>query len=403
MRKDAEKIYTGAISASMPGEAVRSALRLFIMPKGRLIIVSIGKAAWQMAKAAMDFLGLKSCTGAVITKYRHSLGELSGLEIYEAAHPVPDAAGIAATERVLELTANLCADDCVLFLVSGGGSALFESPICTQEQLSALTESLLRSGAEIGEINAVRKHISKVKGGRFAEHVYPGRIFSVVLSDVLGDRLDVIASGPAVCDSSTVSDVLEIFRKYNISFPEEYLSETPKQLTGVETVIGGSVRDLAKAAEKIAAELGYEAHIISVSECGEARLLGERIGMLAREKSRTGAALAYIFAGETVVKVKGQGKGGRNQEVALAAAPLIAGIAGASVFSVGSDGTDGPTDAAGGYVDGQSYDKMLSLGIDPISSLDNNDAYNALARVGGLIFTGPTGTNVNDISVLLIK
>lgn len=410
MRKDAEKIYTGAIKACLPESAVRDALAGFTLPIGRLVLIAIGKAAWKMARAACDVIDEKGGSvdsGAVLTKYGHSEGKMPSLEIYEAGHPIPDESGILATERILEMTRGLSKDDLVLFLISGGGSALFECPKCSLDELQDLTGSLLSSGADIKEINAVRKHLSRVKGGGFAEHISPAHVYAIALSDVIGNRLDVIASGPCSPDSSTVADVMSTIDKYDISLSPEILSylgeETPKSLTNVTNRIGGSVTELCLAARDIADSLGYKAEILTDSEEGIAREVGDRLAVLAREKRDTDTDLAYIIGGETVVKVKGSGLGGRNQEIALSAALGIEGIDNVCIFSVGSDGTDGPTDAAGGYSDGNTIKKMRENGITPEDMLENNDAYHALESVGALIKTGPTGTNVNDVAVLLIR
>ena len=411
LREDAERIYSGAIRACIPDSAVTEAMKSFALPEGRLILISIGKAAWKMAKRARDIvileLGGKIDAGAVITKYEHSEGEIPDLEIYEAAHPIPDDAGVFATERILEMTENLTERDTVLFLVSGGGSALFESPLCSLSELTALTKKLLASGADINEINSVRKHVSKVKGGRFAEHIYPAKFFAIALSDVLGNRLDTIASGPTAPDVSTSSEVRDVLSKYGIDASEQVLEalalETPKSISNGVHCIGGSVSELCREAQKICESLGYKTEIISESEAGIAREVGARLARLAVEKCDTDIPLAYIIGGETVVKIKGNGLGGRNQETALAATPIISGHNNIAVFSVGSDGTDGPTDAAGGYVDGNSYTNMTRAGINPLSALEDNDSYNALSSIGCLIVTGPTGTNVNDVAVALIR
>lgn len=409
LRKDAEKIYTGAISACLPDATVIEAMKGFSAPKGRIILVAVGKAAFRMASCAAECvrkMGLLISAGAVITKYGHSEGEIEGVEIYEAGHPIPDENGVMATERVLSITENLTEDDTVLFLVSGGGSALFESPCAPLSELSELTRALLASGADINEINTVRKHASRVKGGRFAEHVYPAKIFSVVLSDVIGGRLDTVASGPAVPDSSTSKEALAILKRYKIKVSPVMRSaletETPKEIKNATHFIGGSVRELCFAAKREAEALGYKAEIITSSETGIASELGARLAELALEKSDTDIPIAFIVGGETVVKLKGDGLGGRNQETALAAASLISGYNNIAIFSVGSDGTDGPTDAAGGFVTGESYCKMLDAGINPLRALDNNDSYNALSAIDGLIITGPTGTNVNDVAAVLI-
>lgn len=404
LREDAKLIYESAINESLPDSAVRSALSDFEIKDGRLILVSVGKAGWQMANAAYKILGEKVEAGIVITKYGHSKGKIGSLEIYEAGHPVPDENGMRATERALELTRGLEANDSVLFLVSGGGSALFECVKFPLSELSRLTAEMLASGASIEEMNTVRKHLSEVKGGRFAEWVFPARIHSVILSDVVSSRLDVIASGPTVEDASTSKEAIDIAKKYALVLTEKQLDlisrETPKKLSNSTHTVSGSVSELCKAAKRAAEALGYEAYVMTDRMDTEARRAGELIGSVAAKLAKERKTpLALIFGGETVVCLKGNGLGGRNQELALSAAKYINGLSGVAVFSVGSDGTDGPTDAAGGYVDG----KTLSLIPDCQRFLDNNDSYNALKLSDGLIFTGPTGTNVNDFSAILIK
>ncbi len=407
LRLDAEKIYTAAIRESLPDEAVRRALSELPTYSGRLILVSIGKAAWQMAYAAHAILGKKIDTGIVITKYKHSKGALSRLEIYEAAHPVPDEEGLFATRRALEITEGLSSDDLVLFLISGGGSALFEDISFPLSELSSLTSALLSSGASIEEINTVRKHLSNVKGGRFAEHCAPARIFAVVLSDIIGSPLDMIASGPACADSTTAEDALGVINKYSIKISDSLLElikrETPKAVNNSVHIVSGSVSELCISAHRVAESLGYESNILTDSLDCEAREAGAFLGSIARTHANDGKKLAFIAGGETVVHLKGHGKGGRNQEIALSAARYIENIPSVAVFSVGSDGTDGPTDAAGGYADGCTKTKIESSGNTLISYLDNNDAYNALLVSDGLIFTGATGTNVNDVAVVLIN
>lgn len=404
LREDAKFIYESAIKASLPDSAVEKALADFDFPRGRLLLVSIGKAAWQMANAAYRILGDRIDGGAVITKYGHSNGKIGELEIYEAAHPVPDENALIATKRVLDMTDALSMDDAVLFLVSGGGSALFEYVDFPLADLSALTAEMLSSGASIEEMNTVRKHLSEVKGGRFAEHVYPARVYSVVLSDIISSRLDMIASGPTVSDDSTVGEASDVVEKYSLSLTERQAEllrrETPKMITNAVHVVSGSVSELCLSARDAAISLGYDAEIVTDTLDIEARTAGENIGSMAAElSSKAKKPICRIFGGETVVHLKGNGLGGRNQELALSAAKHISGLGNVAVFSVGSDGTDGPTDAAGGYVDGETLTRIK--GYD--SYLDNNDSYNALMLSDGLIFTGPTGTNVNDFAAILIK
>ena len=405
LRKEAKIIMDAALLSALPDSAVRSALDNASFGSGRLILVSIGKAAWQMAKAASDCLAGRIDSGIVITKYGHSMGSIPSVRIFEAGHPVPDSNSFAATDEAVRMVSGLTADDTVLFLISGGGSALFEKPLSPESDLDRLTRELLACGADIVEMNTLRKRFSAVKGGRFAELCSPAHVFTIVLSDVLGDRLDMIASGPAHPDSSTADDARAIVRKYGITMSAEMLAlidrETPKALDNVETHITGSVRQLCAAAEKAASSLGYDTVLLTDQLTCTARDAGVFLSNIARTHAGEGRKLAYLAGGETVVHLTGHGKGGRNQELALAAAEGIAGL-NACVFSLGSDGTDGPTDAAGGITDGDTFRVLKEQGTVISDVLKDNDAYNALKKCDGLIFTGPTGTNVNDISVLLI-
>ena len=405
LRKEAKIIMDAALLSALPDSAVRSALDNASFGSGRLILVSIGKAAWQMAKAASDCLAGRIDSGIVITKYGHSMGSIPSVRIFEAGHPVPDSNSFAATDEAVRMVSGLTADDTVLFLISGGGSALFEKPLIPESDLDRLTRELLACGADIVEMNTLRKRFSAVKGGRFAELCSPAHVFTIVLSDVLGDRLDMIASGPAHPDSSTADDARAIVRKYGITMSAEMLAlidrETPKALDNVETHITGSVRQLCAAAEKAASSLGYDTVLLTDQLTCTARDAGVFLSNIARTHAGEGKKLAYLAGGETVVHLTGHGKGGRNQELALAAAEGIAGL-NACVFSLGSDGTDGPTDAAGGITDGDTFRVLNEQGTVISDVLKDNDAYNALKKCDGLIFTGPTGTNVNDISVLLI-
>lgn len=406
LRKDAEQIICRALRAVQPDAAVRRTLESYTSGKGRCILVAIGKAAWQMAKAAVDTLG-RVDGGIVITKYGHSKGDIPGLLCLEAGHPVPDEGSFSATEKVLELTGSLSADDTVIFLISGGGSALFELPLIPGDELAGITRQLLARGADIVEINCIRKRLSAVKGGRFALHCAPARVLSIVLSDVLGDPLDSIASGPAYPDGSDCAMARAIAEKYALELSDKTRAlldvETPKSLENVETHINGSVRELCAAAAEAASELGYEPLYLTDRLNCEAREAGRFLAAIARSHAEGGKSLAFIAGGETVVHLTGSGLGGRNQELALAACEGIAGLNNAAVFSLGSDGTDGPTDAAGGYVDGGSLAALKSHGLELHKVLRDNDAYHALKAIGGLIITGPTGTNVNDVSIALIK
>lgn len=406
LREDADAIVRASIAAVLPDEAVRRTLRDYRPGTGKTLLVAAGKAAWQMARAAADTLH-RVDGGVVITKYGHVKEPIPGLVCCEAGHPVPDENGFAATGKALALVEGLSAGDTVIFLLSGGGSALFELPLIPGEELRDITRQLLGCGADIVEINAIRKRLSAVKGGRFALACAPARVLSVVLSDVLGDPLDSIASGPAYPDGTSCADALAVVEKYGLRLSDAALAllrrETPKELPGVETHVSGSVRELCAAAGRAARELGYEPVFLTDRLSCEAREAGRFLSAILKSHAGSGRALAFIAGGETVVRLTGNGLGGRNQELALAACEGIAGLAEAAVFSVGSDGTDGPTDAAGGFVDGESFEKLKAAGLELHTVLGNNDSYHALAAIGGLIVTGPTGTNVNDVSVALLR
>ena len=406
LREDAKYIYTRAIEAVLPDEAVRRALDGADFP-GRVILVAAGKAAWRMASAAVSALGERIDTGIVITKYGHAQGTIPGVVCREAGHPVPDVNSFSAARETLALTENLTADDTVLFLLSGGGSALFESPLVPGAELQDITAQLLACGADIVEINTIRKRLSAVKGGRFARHCAPAHVFAVILSDIVGDPVDMIASGPVSPDSSTCADALAVAEKYALRLSDTarglLAQETLKTADNVTVRVTGSVRELCAAAAKACRDLGYTPEILTDCEQGVAREVGARLGALARENASCGTPRAFILGGETVVRLTGNGKGGRNQELALAAAAEIAGTENIVVFSVGSDGTDGPTDAAGGLADGGTVKRLAAAGKTVADVLQNNDAYHALRDTGDLIITGPTGTNVNDFAAALVR
>ena len=402
LRNHAEQIARGAIRAVCPDEAVRRALENVTLT-GRVYLVAVGKAGWQMASAALKYLPAPPYRGIVVTKYRHVLHPLPGIVCYEAGHPVPDSNSILATQAVLDMTRNLTETDTVLFLLSGGGSALFEKPLVEPELLQSVTQTMLSSGADIVGINTVRKRLSAVKGGRFALWCDPARIETIILSDILGDPVDMIASGPAAADPATSQQALEVAGKYGLAQYTDILpllqQETPKEISNVHTQIIGSVRELCAAAGREAQKLGYEPVFLTDRLDSEASDAGLWLADLLLSHRSNGQKLALLAGGETVVHLNGTGLGGRNQELALAAAEKLAGVRGAAIISVGSDGTDGPTDAAGGYADGDTLAALNSAGLDYRAMLDDNDSYHALKAAGGLIFTGPTGTNVNDISI----
>ena len=404
LRQDADAIIRAAIAAVLPDEAVRRALKGRHFP-GRVLLVAAGKAAWQMARAAVEALGPVDA-GVVVTKYGHVQGQMPGVACYEAGHPVPDENSFRATQAALDLVAGAKETDTVLFLLSGGGSALFEKPLIPGGELQDITQQLLACGAGIVEMNTIRKRLSAVKGGRFALACAPARVYSIVLSDILGDPLDMIASGPAVPDRSTCAQAQAIAETYGLRLSGAARAclqqETPKALDNVETYITGSVRELCAAAAAACGQLGYQPVLLTDHLDCEAREAGRFLADIARTHAGRGQKAAYLAGGETVVRLTGHGLGGRNQELALAAAPGLAGLP-AAVFSVGSDGTDGPTDAGGGYVDGDTAAALAARGLDAGAVLADNDAYHALQAVDGLIVTGPTGTNVNDVAVVLVR
>lgn len=446
LRSEAEQIMEYAIGKMQPDAAVVRALEACSL-SGRIYLAAVGKAAWQMANAAVQYLKTPVADGVVVTKYGHVKGDIPGVRCFEGGHPIPDENGLAGTQAILDMTADLTERDHVLFLVSGGGSALFEKPLVPLPVLQELNQQLLAGGASITEINTLRKRLSAVKGGRFAKWCEPAGIDAIILSDVLGDPLDMIASGPAAQDCSTCEEALEIVEKYHLNVTEEALfclrQETPRHLNHVNSHVIGSVGQLCLAAAEKCRELGYEVHILTDRLCCEAREAGSFLASLAGSNPAAGERVttggsglttgerdtavttaesvptsgksvylpkissasgkrAYIAGGECVVHLHGKGLGGRNQELALAAAQGLAGIPNVAVFSVGSDGTDGPTDAAGGYVDGDSLGALEAKGIHVQDALACNDSYHALEAIGGLLKTGPTGTNVNDFCVLLI-
>ena len=400
LKSDAKQIIEYSINQVKPNEAVRKALEGKTFSNGKKILVAIGKAAYEMAKSTVEIIDIDE--GIVISKYGHIKSSIKNCEMYEAGHPISDENTFKATKRALEITENLSQEDTVIFLVSGGGSALFEDSYLSLEELQDINDQLLKSGASINEINTIRKRLSKVKGGKFALHCKPAHIFSIVLSDIINDPLDMIASGPAYGDSSSCQDALNIIDKYSLSLSDEAMKyiniETPKNIEDVETIISGSVKQLCLAAYNKAKQLGYKPIIIKDNEQGIAKDVGKQLALLAN-KQEPGTCL--IMGGETVVKITGNGKGGRNQELALSAARFI--NDNVALFSLGSDGSDGPTDAAGGYIDKDVINKIKELNINIDSVLDNNDSYNTLKQVDGLIITGPTGTNVNDLMVALIS
>lgn len=414
MKNDAKKIILDAIQASLPDEAVKKAIchKNFKL-EGKVIVIAVGKAAWNMAKAAAENLSHKIDIGIVLTKYDHAQGEIPGFTILEAGHPLPDENTIRGTKIIIDAVRNLTEKDTVFFLVSGGGSALFEKPAgaLSLADFLNITDQMLKCGADIIEMNTVRKHLSAVKGGRFAALCAPAQVHCIALSDILGDRPDAIASGPACADSSTSADAFAVIEKYGLhitaEMQAELAKETPKVLSNVTMEITGSVTQLCADAAKSAKALGYTPLILTNMLDCEAKEAGKFLAAIAKTIRKDGLPLkppcAIICGGETVVHITGTGKGGRNQELALSAAESISGMENIVIAAAGSDGTDGPTDAAGGIVDGNTKNRLAEKGISIPAILKENNSNFALAEADALLVTGATGTNVNDLYLLLCK
>jgi glycerate 2-kinase len=408
LRGDVKKIIDRVIEDLKPDKLIEKVLKDLDLPR-RVYVVAIGKAAWDMAKAISDHLKVEK--GIVLTKYGHSKGNLENFEIMEAAHPIPDENSVKGAKKILDFLKSLPDGSTVLFLLSGGASSLYEMPEdgVDLKDIVSVSDSMMKSGADIYEINAIRKRLSKVKGGKTARMFPNLKFVELVISDVLGDRLDVIGSGPLHPDQTTPEEALRIFKKYSLpDYLKLYMNQDlSKSVDNVETHIIANVETACEEAFKEAESLGYKSYILSCSMEGEARELGRFLAKIAKEvlnKRRPfEPPCALIAGGETTVTVRGNGKGGRNQEIALSFALEIEGTAGIVFASFGTDGTDGPTDAAGGIVDGYSAIRMKRVGTNPVKSLENNDSYYALKTSGDLLITGPTGTNVNDIQIVLIK
>lgn len=396
LRQDVNKTISDLLIEIDPYERTKNCLSKLNFNSGKTILVSIGKAAWTMAKAVAD--SVKIDDGVVITKYNHNKGEIDKIKIFEAGHPIVDENGVKATKYVLDLTNNLNENDNIILCISGGGSALFEKPLVELSELQNINDQLLKSGADINEINIIRKRLSAVKAGKFAKHCEKAHINAIILSDVIGNDLSSIASGPVTIDKYESSKALEIVDKYNISLSckaKELLSkQTIKNVNNVDTYVIGSVEQLCVFCKESLEKLGFKATILQDNCKDDVKEIAKRFGELAKTINHNEA---YIIGGESVVHVQGSGLGGRNCELALLTSRYIKDYEDVCMFAFGSDGTDGPTDAAGGYVDWQTYD------FDTEQYLNNNDSYNALKKTGGLIITGPTGSNVNDVYVLMRK
>ncbi len=407
LREDAQSVIEAALRESQPKAALRRALGNVRLYGGRLRVIAIGKAAWNMAAAAIEEMGERIECGLVITKYGHAHGSLPRFTIMEAGHPMPDENSVRAADAAIAMVQGLNVDDTVLMLISGGGSALFEKPLVPLPLFETTTNALWHSGASITEMNIIRKRLSAVKGGRFAKLCAPAGVVGLLLSDVMGDAPETIASGPISPDPVTAAEaegtLLRLFPDAPQVLRMLMRRETPKLLTNAETHVIGNVALLTRAAAHALQGLGYDTLMLTDRLDCEAREAGHFLSSIAFSHQRETRSIAFVAGGETIVHVAGTGLGGRNQELALAAAPRLDGLRDTAIFSFGSDGTDGPTDAAGGYVDHRTMGKMRAAGLDVENALLNNDSYHALRACDGLLKTGPTGTNVNDVAVVMIR
>ena len=438
-REHVEKILLAGLAAVDPGIIIKNSVkkRGNILEIGvhqydldvykRVLVVGFGKAAIPMAAAVEHILGDSLTTGLVISKHTelHSgLGPSSKIQVRKGSHPVPGQESILATQSLLEITQGCSKDDLIICLISGGGSALFTWPVAgiTLNDVQNLTRLLLKSGAEIGEINTLRKHLDQVKGGGLARWLFPAQVVILILSDVVGNPLEMIASGPTAADPSTFEDAIQILQEYNIvhEIPDNIWAYLQKGLgnSSLESVKTGDpvlerVQNLIIASNYLAAQAaaaqaqmaGFHTLILTSYLHGEASQVGRVLASVLKQMALTGEPLTrpacVIIGGETTVTVRGNGLGGRNLETALASVSDLADLNEIALVTLGTDGEDGPTDAAGAVVTGETLNKANRLQINPTIYLANNDSYHFFEKIGGLIKTGPTGTNVNDLAFLL--
>ena len=403
LRESAMAIFEAALKAADPRSVCREwATHQFQAPPGRVFVVGAGKASAAMAQGIEEVLGIVITAGLINVKYGHTV-PLERIELNECGHPIPDENGVNGARRIAALAKEAKVDDLVICLISGGASALLPYPAgdLTLAEKQEVTRQLLACGANIHEINTIRKHLSAIKGGQLAAMADPARVVTLILSDVIGDNIDVIGSGPTAPDCSTTADGLLVLEKYGIrTDASRALHETPKHSSAQNIVIGSNRKALAAAADK-ARELGFHTLLLASTIEGETRDVARMHAAIAHEIRTSGNPVpppaCVISGGETTVTLRGNGKGGRNQEFALAAAIDIAGMENSVILSAGTDGTDGPTDAAGAMADGTTADATAPV------SLNNNDSYTYFASHQGLIITGPTNTNVMDIHLVLVN
>ena len=427
MENELREILDAGLAAADPKDAVMRSVRLegdavlaedARFEPGRVFVVAAGKAAGAMARAAEELFDGRIEAGIVVTKEGHDAGPES-FEAVFASHPEPDERGVEASRKVREMAESLEEGDLLVALISGGASALLADPAPPIEigNLKKLTQDLLKSGADIGEINTVRKHVSVLKGGGLARLAAPAKVLALLLSDVVGDAPSSIASGPAAPDTTTLDGARAVLERYGIEPPQsiaehlENAEETPKPgdpiFDNVSNIVCGGGRHAVEAAADKARDLGYEPLVLSTTMTGDARAIASVCAAVVREALESGnpapPPCAIVSGGEATVVVRGAGTGGPNQEFALTLAVELGGVEGWAAFAADTDGNDGPTDAAGGLVDGGTMAKMREAGVDPARALEENDARAALEAGGALLVTGPTGTNVNDLRVVLVS
>lgn len=434
-RNDAQAILQQALAAVDPASALRSRLSVtggrirageFSWQRpaaGQVVLLAAGKAAGPMACLAEELLVDYQFTGLAVTKYAHAVA-LRKLELIEAGHPLPDANGLRASLRCLQLARRAGPEDLVLCLLSGGGSALLPAPVAgvTLADKLRTTDLLLRAGADIHELNTLRKHLSRIKGGGLARAAHPATLLTLAISDVIGDPPEIIASGPTVPDPSSFAEALAIVKRYQLVeiLPESVMHhlrrgladpsletwkpEQPPDPAGYQVIAG--IEQAARAAQTAADRLGYRSELLTTGLTGEARLVGAALAAGARDRQQQLAPgaqpVCLIAGGETTVKVAGKGLGGRNQELALAAGIVLDQTKGISLLAAGTDGSDGPTDAAGAIVDGTTLARSRALDLNAEAELADNNSYGFFTRTGELLITGPTRTNVMDLVLILI-
>ena len=404
-RSHALAIFRAAVRAADPRQAVLAHLntdRLRLDKFDRIRVVGAGKASARMAQALERLFGKRITDGWVNVPDGKTV-RLRRIVLHQAGHPIPDQRGVEGARRIARIACDSGRRDLLFCAISGGASALLPLPApgVTLARKREITRRLLASGATIHEINTVRKHLSAIKGGHLAAMAYPATVIALILSDVIGDDLSAIGSGPTAPDPTTCADAAEVLRRYGIAVPK--LTETPKRLSAVQNLIVGSNRQSIDAAAQKARELGYRTIVLSTTIDGETREIARMHAAIAREAVERGhRRMCFLSGGETTVTIRGTGLGGRNQEFVLAAAIALERTGGATIFSAGTDGIDGPTDAAGAVADSSTLLRACALKLDPRSFLDNNDSHHFFERAGGLVKTGPTGTNVMDVRILLI-